>query len=59
MPFFKAVGLNESVAEAALLLVQSFVEGVRDTVHHQQQFCQHPVLIISSRVTSLEPATDS
>ena len=29
MPFFKAAGLNESVAEAALKLVQSFVEGVR------------------------------
>ena len=34
--------LNESVAEAALKPVQSFVEGVRDIVHDYQQFCQHP-----------------
>ena len=37
-------GLNESVAEAALKLVQSFVEWVRGFVHDCQQFCQHPVL---------------
>ena len=30
MPFLKAAGLNESVAEAALKLVHSFVEGMRD-----------------------------
>ena len=36
--------LNESVAEAALKLVQSSVEGLRDMAHDSQQFSQHPVL---------------
>ena len=39
-----SAGLNESAAEAALKLVQSLVEGVRDIVHDHQQFSQHPVL---------------
>lgn len=56
MPFLKAAGLNESVDEAALSLVQRFVEGVRDNLHDHQQFRQHPVP--RTRVTSLEPTTD-
>ena len=40
--FLRAAGLNESVAEAALKLVQSFVEWMRSFVHDCQQFCQHP-----------------
>ena len=39
------MGLNESVAEAALKLVQSLVEGGRGIVHYYQQFCQNPVLL--------------
>ena len=44
MPFFKAAGLSESAAEAALKFVQSLMERVRDIVHDHKQFCQHPVL---------------
>ena len=33
VPFLKAAGLNQSVPGAALKLVHSFVEGVRDIVH--------------------------
>lgn len=35
MPFLWAAGLSESAAEAALKLVQSFVEGVRGVVRHR------------------------
>ena len=45
MPFLWAARLNESVAEAALKLVQSFEEGVRGIVHDFQQLCQHPALL--------------
>ena len=40
----KAARLDWPVAEAALKLVQSVVEGVRGTVRDRRQFCQHPVL---------------
>ena len=36
VPFLKAAWLNESVAEAALKLVHSFVEGLRDIIHDRQ-----------------------
>ena len=44
MPFLKAAGLNESVAEAALKLVQSFVEGMTSMIYDYQWFRPHLVL---------------
>ena len=57
MQFFKAAGLNESIAEDALKLVQSFVEGVRVMITSNSASILFSAT--SSRVTSLEPTTDS
>ena len=58
VPLFKAAALNESVAEAALRLVQSFVEGVRDIVIITGSFTSILSSATSSRVTSFQPATE-